>query len=322
MTDISMHSSIEAAAAAWLARRDSGERWTDEDEAALRMWIAESAAHRVAWLRLESAWQRTERMPALARASDAPRRPARFQRPATVGWALAASLVLAVGIAWISPFNPWGAKRYQTEVGNLETVTLADGSRVTLNTDTRGRAIMNGSERRFWLEQGEAFFEVEHDASRPFVVVAGRDTVTVLGTRFSVRHENDQTSVTVAEGRVRLDPANGGVRVVTPITLTRNEAAVANAGSVLVTDKTDEQVKDALSWRQGRLAFKNMTLAEVAAEFNRYNRVRIEVRGDAAAVRVSGSFESNNFEGFTRLADEGLGLSTLREGDRIVIEAE
>ena len=112
-------------------------------------------------------------------------------------------------------------------MGGREAVTLADGSRVTLNTRTRGRALVNEQERRFWLEEGEAYFEVAHDPARPFVVMAGKDRVTVLGTRFSVRYEDGRTEVTVLEGRVRLDRARPAPRPRRRVVMTRNESAVS-----------------------------------------------------------------------------------------------
>ena len=339
MMDLRNHQAIEAEAAAWLARRDAAERWTADDEAALQSWIAESAAHRVAWLRLGAAWQRTERMPALASiAADpvtaaqaaTPTAPAelasteppghRYRRRAIVGWALAASLALGIGVAWLVRVYPAGSERFATEVGGREAVTLADGSRVTLNTHTRGRAVVNSSERRFWLDEGEAYFEVEHDPSRPFVVMAGRDKVTVLGTKFSVRHEDGRTEVTVVEGRVRLDRADSGRGPSDPVVMTRNEAAVAQSGSVLVIARSDQQVRDELSWREGQLAFDQLTLGEVAAEFNRYNQVQLVVEGEAASLKLSGNFDAHNVEGFARLAHEGFGLQVRRDGDRIVLE--
>ena len=339
MMDLRNHQAIEAEAAAWLARRDAAERWTADDEAALQSWIAESAAHRVAWLRLGAAWQRTERMPALASiAADpvtatqaaTPTAPAelasteppghRYRRRAIVGWALAASLALGIGVAWLAQVYPPGSERFATEVGGREAVTLADGSRVTLNTHTRGRAVVNSTERRFWLDEGEAYFEIEHDPSRPFVVMAGRDKVTVLGTKFSVRHEDGRTEVTVVEGRVRLDRADSGRGPSDPVVMTRNEAAVAQSGSVLVIARSDQQVRDELSWREGQLAFDQLTLGEVAAEFNRYNQVQLVVEGEAAGLKLSGNFDAHNVEGFARLAHEGFGLQVRRDGDRIVLE--
>ena len=324
MMDMRNHRDIEAAAAAWLARRDAGEHWSDDDERALQAWIAESAAHRVAWLRLDAAWERTERLPALAPAAtvSVPKSASnrRYRRRAILGWALAASLALGIGVAWFVRVYPPGSERFATEVGGREAVTLADGSRVTLNTHTRGRAVVNNRERRFWLDQGEAYFEIEHDPSRPFVVMAGRDQVTVLGTKFSVRHEDGRTEVTVVEGRVRLDRADSGRGPSDPVVMTRNEAAVAQSGSVLVIARSDQQVRDELSWREGQLAFDQLTLGEVAAEFNRYNQVQLVVEGEAAGLKLSGNFDAHNVEGFARLAHEGFGLQVRHDGDRIVLE--
>ena len=342
MMDVRNHQRIEDAAAAWLAHRDAAERWSDADEAALQAWIAESVAHRVAWLRLNAAWQRTERMPALSHlaadpvaqtspvdASSAATAQPRiehlrhhYRRRAMVGWALAASLALGVGVAWFIRVHSPGSERFATEVGGREAVTLADGSRVTLNTHTRGRAVVNDTERRFWLDEGEAYFEIEHDPSRPFVVMAGRDKVTVLGTKFSVRYEDGRTEVTVVEGRVRLDRAASGGTPSAPVVMTRNEAAVAQSGSVLVIARSDEQVRDELSWREGQLAFDQMTLGEVAAEFNRYNHVQLIVEGEAAGLRLSGNFDAHNVEGFARLTHEGFGLAVRRDGERIVLTGD
>lgn len=337
MMGIHEHRAIEAEAAAWLARRDAAEQWNDADEQALQAWTVQSPAHRVAWLRLDAAWQRTARLPAVAATSacvpDAAamgniasgagrvaRLRVRYRRRAIVGWALAASLALGIGVAWILRLYPLGVERYATEVGGREAVMLADGSRVTLNTRTRGRALVNEHERRFWLDEGEAYFEVEHDPSRPFVILAGQDRVTVLGTKFSVRHEDGRTEVTVVEGRVRLDRAAIGGTPVTPVVMERNkEAAITQAGSVLVLDRSAEQVQDDLSWRQGQLAFERLTLAEVAAEFNRYNRTQLVVEGTAADLRVSGNFDAQNVEGFARLAHEGFGLRVAKDGDSIIL---
>src|SRR5262249_47175706 len=94
--------------------------------------------------------------------------------------------------------------RYSTPVGGIDNVALADGSRMTLNTDTRIRVALTETERRIELDKGEGFFEVAKDPSRPFVVYAGNKRVVAVGTKFSVRRENDDVEVIVTEGRVRL----------------------------------------------------------------------------------------------------------------------
>ena len=131
------HRAIEAEAAAWLARRDASDHWTAADDQALAAWIAESAAHRVAWLRLDAAWQRAARLPAVASSTVASndgesqsgpvvdagrvdRLRTRYRRRAIVGWSLAASLSLGIGVAWMLRFYPLGVERYATEVGGRE----------------------------------------------------------------------------------------------------------------------------------------------------------------------------------------------------------
>jgi transmembrane sensor len=321
------HDTIEAAAAQWLARHDSG-RWTSEDERALQDWLNENTAHRVAWLRLRAAWQRADPMQALALepqdsppADDAPARLPQLQpRPRSAWrWAAAAALMLSAGWLWFGLRAPTGEERYSTPVGGLEAITLADGSRVTLNTRTRARALINEQERKVWLDEGEAFFEVQPDPARPFVVAAGGDRITVLGTKFNVRREGGRTQVVVLEGRVRLDRADaaGSEAKAAPTVITHNDAAVTQSGGVLVMAKTPEQVQQDLSWRQGRLVFDHLTLGEIAAEFNRYNRKQIVVEGDAAELRLGGSFDAHNVEGFARLMHEGFGLKVDIGGERI-----
>jgi transmembrane sensor len=317
---------VEAAAAAWIARRDAQDRWTPEQEQALRAWIAESTAHRVAWVRMNATWRRAqaagariaERRTGAAQVEVAgPRRPSLMRRRTVAGWALAAGLALGVGVAWMVQVYSTRSQQLVTQVGVRESVTLADGSQVTLNTHTRGRASMKGPERRFWLEEGEAYFEVTHDPLRPFVVYAGRDRVTVLGTRFSVRHESGRTEVNVVEGRVRLD--RGGAGPEAAVLVTRNESAVSAAGNILVIERTAQQVKDELGWREGRVVFNGTTLAEVAAEFNRYNERQLVIEGDAAALRFGGNFDVHNLDGFARLAQESFGLDVRSEGNSVVI---
>lgn len=349
---------IESQAAVWVARRDAVERWTPELERELQAWIAQSPAHHIAWLRLSAAWRRMDRLadaPAIraaetqahpregspgASASESAADPAaagieaapvlattaapaaRGARRRTVaGWALAAGLALGIGVATFIQVQSSRGNEFATAVGSQEAVTLADGSHVTLNTHTRGRAVVNAHERRFWLEEGEAYFEVAHDPSRPFVVVAGRDRVTVLGTKFSVRHEDGRTEVTVLEGRVRLDRGPTGSVPSVPVVMTRNESAVSTAGNVLVIAKDEQSVRDELSWREGRLVFDQLTLAEVAERFNRYNARQLVVEGDAAGRRFSGSFDANNVDGFARLLHESFGLDVQTDGDRIVVSS-
>jgi transmembrane sensor len=150
------------------------------------------------------------------------------------------------------------------------------------------------------------------------VVIAGDRRITVLGTRFLVRRQGDQVNVTVEEGRVQIASASGqGAKAgEQPTVLTRNQAAVASASSVLVMSKATKQIDDELSWRQGRLVFDQTTLGDAAAQFNRYNTRKLVIADAAiAGIRIGGSFDANNMSGFVALLKQGFGLAAHDSGN-------
>ena len=325
---------IESVAADWLARRDSG-AWTDTDQQALDAWIAASIAHRVAWLRLSSAWERGDRLGALRTPgipmpapSPAPPPQPQAARPASrlsrfsLQRIAAGVLVAAAATAWFGwqYMHEEQGQQYATAVGARQSVALADGSRLTLNTATQVRTAVNDSGRKVWLDAGEAYFDIAHDKKRPFVVIAGDRRITVLGTRFLVRRQGEQVNVTVEEGRVQIASAHPGAKSAEPTVLTRNQAAVTHADNVLVMSKATKQVDDELSWREGKLVFDQTTLADAAAQFNRYNTRQLVIADPAIAqVRIGGSFDANNMSGFVALLKQGFGLAAHERGNEIRI---
>lgn len=311
---------IESIAADWLARRD-GERWSETEQRALDAWIAESIAHRVAWLRLASAWRRSERLGALhtPQAPVAARARERSWLPRFSVQRMAAGVLIAVAgagwLAWNLAQEARGDGHYATAVGARQSVTLRDGSVLTLNTATQLRTAVNENGRKVWLDDGEAYFDIAHDKAHPFVVIAGHRRITVLGTRFLVRRQGDQVKLTVEEGRVQvastLDEKGGE-----PTVLTHNQSAVASTSSVLVMSKSAKQVNDELSWRQGRLVFDQTTLGEAATQFNRYNTRKLVISDPAVqGIRIGGSFDVHNMEGFVSLLKQGFGLSAHDAGN-------
>lgn len=303
---------IEARAAAWLSRRDRGD-WTRTDQAELDHWLDESIAHRTAFLRLESVWERADHLaegvtPPLHRRVVA----FLFTRPA----AIAACLTLClVGAGWFVLTRPTVV--HATEIGHRADIALADGSRLVLNTNTRLLTVVDRTTREVWLDRGEAYFQVVHDPDHPFVIHAGKQVITVLGTRFSVRLENGRFRLAVAEGRVRLDSNQAAAR---PMVLTPGKIVTATDGDVLVTSETPDQLESDLAWRQGWLEFDQVTLASAAAEFNRYSNRRLIITDPAVgAIRIGGRFATNNVEGFARLMQSGLRLRVEYRPDAILI---
>ena len=324
---MSSSSRIEARAADWIARRDIGE-WTEQHQHDLDVWLDESAAHKVAYLRLNAAWQRADRLRAL-RASPPmlqfvePQPLARMlPRARTVSsWGLrAAAGFAAIGIAFLlnGDLNRAGSRHlFSTPIGARETVALEDGSKLTLNTLTQLSTRIDGNERTVWIDEGEAFFDVAHDASRPFVIRAGNRRVIVVGTKFSLRRDGDRLTVDVVEGRVQVQVDNAA-----PTLLTRGETAVGEGRNVLVTRRTERQSIAATSWLEGRLIFDQTTIADAAAQINRYNRKKLIVTDAGAAnIRIGGSFDASNVDGFARLVQSGFGLVIEAHDDRILISS-
>jgi transmembrane sensor len=303
---------IEEEAARWLLRREEP-GWTEVDGQALEAWLAESAAHQAAFWRLEHGWRRADRLAAR------PLPAAETRTPWTRRFApLAASLVALVGAGvWLA--HDAAGRVYATDVGGHEVAPLPDGTRIELNTDTKLRADVTREHREVWLDKGEAYFEVAHDKAHPFTIYAGKRKVTVLGTKFSVRRTGDEVQVTVVEGKVRVDPVDAP-RPTPPAVLTPGQIAIAKGAATLVTPKTVAAAQSELSWRQGMLVFDQYTVERAAEEFNRYNRRKIIVTSpDAAAIRIGGTFETDNIDGFVELLQQGYGLKIEKTDDAVKI---
>jgi transmembrane sensor len=342
---------IEQTAADWLARRD-GEGWTDVDQASLSLWLDASIAHRVAFIRLEAAWQQALRLKALgagARPGVIPA-PARWRfspffgrsRVAVVSsatvdadavrptlartsklrhWAVAASVLLAVGVLlWSSDFLRT-RESYSTAVGGLASVPMSDGSKVTLNTDSEIRVAVSETERRVDLQQGEAFFQVAKDPSRPFVVQAGGERIIAVGTQFSVRRDANSVQVIVTEGRVRVEPIGGKSARMPAAELTAGSVARSGGEGVLIQRKPVQEVEDYLSWRSGYLVFRETSLRDAVAEFNRYNTRKIVIEdATVAEMRIGGNFRSDNVEAFLRLLQDGFDVDVESRGEQLVLK--
>jgi transmembrane sensor len=197
---------------------------------------------------------------------------------------------------------------YDTGIGGHRIVPLVDGSRIELNTATILRTSISRRRRDVWLDRGEAFFEVAHLEGSAFVVHAGPRMITVVGTQFSVRREGDQVTVAVVKGRVRVEDTTRGEASATT-TVTPGNVAIGLGSSTMVISKPVAAIEDTLTWRDGRLVFQGTSLAEVAADFNRYNRQQLLISDPAvAAIRISGTFKASNVEAFVRLLKDAYGL--------------
>lgn len=309
---------VRAKAAEWLVERRSGDGWTQERQTDLDAWLEASPSHLVEFLRLEAAWNRTDRLVVLRQPQRRFFSVTSYSKVLAVRVAAGLILLAGVGLALqqLAPRSSY--QTYATTVGGRETLKLADGSTVELNTDSVIRIGNQGGGRRAWLDKGEAFFQIVHDTSHPFTVMAGDHRITDLGTKFSVRRKPNAVEVTLVEGKARLDDTRADdtkLAVLEP-----GDVAIATAKGLKVTRQKPELLQAALSWRHDMLTFHHATLAEAAAEFNRYNNEKLVV-GDAYAAgqTFNGTLPTNDVAAFVRVAQKTFGLRAIKRGNETVI---
>ena len=321
---IDMEDDLPDVAAGWFALQRSGQMAAEDAEEFTR-WLAGDPAHAAAMLKVDATWRSVEAARAhpdilALREQATGRKVARgrfWSRPATIAASIACALVLGGGVVGVASSGPglrlmFGPieQDFRTSVGQRTTMTLPDGSVVTLDTDTAMRTIESRTERRVVLRKGQAFFRVAKDPGRPFVVVAGDRKVTALGTAFGVRVDKDRFELTMVEGVVKVEAPMS----VSPGWEPKVQEARMAAGSQLVavqnsqwTIRPVDSTKET-GWVRGLLTYESTPLQDVAEELNRYSDRKIVIRDpDLAQRRVNGTFRANDLEGaITALEAYGL----------------
>lgn len=227
--------------------------------------------------------------------------------------AAAALLIVALPLGLVMRAPMAAATEYRTERGQKLDVTLEDGSRVTLDTDSRVRLAYSARERRLVLLAGQARFEVAKHQPRPFIVEAGTQRVTAHGTAFDVRLDPAQTRVALIEGRVTVAAPGAPVVAMRP-----GDLLVAGARGMRV--RRDPRAIEALtSWNEGLVIAQDEPLATVAAEMSRYARRPIRVEGAAAQIRVSGAFRAGATESFAEALALGFPVRAERAADGAIV---
>lgn len=289
--DHSIVEDIDAAAQDWFLRRGAGDLSSEED-ARFKAWRDADPRHRAAYEELGSLWSDLGPLePAFAPKGRERRLETPPRRRPRRGWLRAGSLVsgLAAACLLLFVFGPAASRLparlladHSTAAGEQRMVSLPDGSIAWLNTDTAIDIAYTGERRRVKLLHGEALFEVQKDAVRPFDVVAADGRTTAVGTAFAVKDVDGGATVIVTEGTVRVTspdtgsgaaPVPGGATVEAgqQVSYRRGEAP----GPIRTLDPTAET-----AWRHGAIVIRGRPLAEALAEIGRYHDGRIVLLGD------------------------------------------
>ena len=294
---------LRSEAAQWFNLERSGDMTVD-DEHRFHAWLDQSDAHRDAYRLVERAWMIAGTIPQEPEMLAAPENEVEASAPRP-RWrrylALAASLLLVFTVGWTVYQSGLGGpsqdQRFRTGVGQTTTVTLPEGSVVTLDAETEMRVRETSDERRVDLVGGRAFFRVAADPSRPFIVNAGGKSVRAIGTAFEVSFEHGNMVVTLAEGKVRVEEIGSGSGSGTD--MAPGGQLVIGADHNWTLRRVD--VAKETSWTEGRLIFMNDPLSEAVAEMNRYSARKLVFKdGRIPQKEVVGVFEAGDVEGFVK----------------------
>jgi transmembrane sensor len=243
------------------------------------------------------------------------------------GLAAAAALIAAVLFLWSVALET-----YDTGLGEQRTVVLADGSTVELNTQSEIRVRATSNYRDIDLVAGEALFTVADDPDRPFRVFSDSVEVRAIGTQFNVYRQSARSIVTVLQGHVevrnveiddsRVPSDSGSNNGAAMVELAAGDRAVASGTAI--SRSVIENPQSAVAWRERRLVFDNELMADVAAEFNRYNSRRIVLDDDAlAARRINGVFNADRPEAIVQFLVRNDDADIIEQpGDRWVLRSK
>lgn len=248
----------------------------------LELWRNASAEN-------EDAWRDVERLHALAdhaqqgagqdwrrfleerraASGDQPAKPntktgRRIARPRWIAVGAAAALAAMLAFVWAPVVLVNLQADHVTSIAELRSLTLEDGSKVTLSADSAIAVSLTAAQRQVKLLRGEAFFQVTSDARRPFKVIASEVQATVLGTHFDVRIGAGDVTVDVAEGLVSVGKvgAPDGVRIAAGQTISIASNGTSRQGTL--------PTEFVAAWRHGRLLTAEIPLRDAVDQLRRH----------------------------------------------------
>lgn len=313
---VSSDSNDLAEQAAFWCMRLHDEDCTTEERAEFERWLVQDPAHAAEYRSMVEIWDVSALLPRRIE-------PRKTALPRATWWqrfATAAIVIVLTGLhGWHQGWLPTSFQHVSAGPG-LRTVRLADGSEVELNRKT-SLLFLNFRDRRLIrLNDGEAFFHVRHDAEHPFEVIAGNGRIVVTGTKFNVWHYQDNVTVTLTEGSVKVlnerQRPNPSATFLSP----GQQISFGDNNAQLRIVQVDPRA--VLAWRENRLVLNDLSLREALPLINRYLDEPIFLADNTVGnLRIGGVFNTDNVHGLIKNLPKVLPVQLTQKPDgRTIIE--
>ncbi|MCK9797015.1 iron dicitrate transport regulator FecR [Pseudomonas chlororaphis] len=284
-------------ASEWLMLHWGGEL-DDQQRLAFARWQTAHPEHQRAWLRLQQLQQTLGDVPADSARVVLKALPDRQRRSALK---LLGLLLVAGGSGYlVQGSQPWRAAfaGQHTATGEIRHLTLSDGTRLDLNSDSAIDVLYSARERRIRLIRGEIQLNSGQDPSRPLIVETPAGDIQALGTRFTVRDLEGGTRVDLYEGALRISPRQAPV-----VELQAGNRLWFNAHQVGARQALDP---NASSWSQGRLIAERQPLGQFIAELSRYRAGVLRCDAQVANLLLTGVFPLDDHDAIIQALERSL----------------
>lgn len=283
---------IKQTAREWLVRLYA-DTPDEETKTAFRNWLEQDQAHHQAFLQAETLWNDVglaDLSPdTLSLAEDKNQDKAPEAKSTNRFWPT--TIAASVAGFFVATFltlatQPEGID-YSTKVGEQRTISLTDGSEVTLGAETSMHVVMSSDERLILLKQGQARFDVTHNPQAPFTVDVANTTVKVLGTTFDIRLGENKADVSVMDGNVGVRTTKAGnfasiihnlVDEPAPLKVLHKGQRVSANFEGKMSPISAFSTQAGSDWTQGRFVYDGAALAEIIKDINRYRSEKISIQ--------------------------------------------
>lgn len=304
----------------------------------LHDWMSQSPRHYETLMHYAHTWDDANMLTAVLGAASGAKSPnaspSSPPRRAFLGWSGAfVGGIVAAGICgwlgYISLIQPYPHASYATALGQQQHVVMPDASEIHLNTDSLARVVYSREYRDIFLEEGEALFEVAHDAGRPFRVHVAGNIIRAVGTAFSVRVEKASVKLVVSEGQVdfipqqllppEIAPEDADANAPSPSPAPARRVASLHVarydnGALEVQTVDEQSMSRSLAWRDGVLAFNGEPLEDVVAEFSRYSSAEFVFDNPSLRkMRIGGYFDAGRVDGLIIALEGSFGIDVSRD---------